>query len=166
VSALPEETVRFLSQFRGRHTLLTFDDNNARKSSSLTRVLHHVDPDQLAELNAQGAGVYMMVNEGDGQGCKERNVIRIRAYFADFDSAPLPSSWPLEPSLIVETSPGRFHTHWILEDAETVPLDKTAWNRQQEAIARAVGAEPSDAKNLCRSSRLAGFRNRKKDGRL
>ena len=59
---------------------------------------------ELARLNDAGAGIFVMVNVGDGRGRKTENVIRVRAVFADFDGTPLPENWPLEPQLIVETS--------------------------------------------------------------
>jgi hypothetical protein len=108
VTGLPEDAARFLTKISGPHIFQTFDDR-PQKAPYLSRVLH--DPSELAALNAQGAGVFLMVNEGDGQGRKVANVTRVRAYCADFDGAPLPQGWPLEPSLTVETSPGKFHAY-------------------------------------------------------
>jgi len=158
MNTLPEEATRFLAQFSGPHILQTFDDR-PQKDPHLSRVLK--DTYELAALNAQGAGVFLMVNEGDGQGRKVANVIRVRAYCADFDGAPLPQVWPLEPSMTVETSPGKFHTYWILEEGEVVPLDNAVWNAQQEAIARAVGSQPDDCKGLNRVMRVPGFLHQK-----
>lgn len=158
MNALPEDAARFLTPFRGPHIFQTFDDR-PQKDPHMSRVLH--DPSELATLNAQGAGVFLMVNEGDGQGRKVTNVTRIRAYYADFDGAPLPQVWTLEPSMTVETSPGKFHAYWILQEGETVPLDNAAWNAQQEAIARAVGSQPDDCKGLNRVMRLPGFLHQK-----
>ena len=44
----------------------------------------------LTKLNDAGAGIFMMVNAGDGRGRKAENVTRVRAVFADFDGTPLP----------------------------------------------------------------------------
>jgi RepB DNA-primase from phage plasmid len=156
--SLPEDAARFLAQFSGRHTFQSFDDR-PEKSRSLSRILH--DPIGLADLNRQGAGIFLMVNEGDSNGRKTESVTRIRAYCADFDGASLPQGWPLEPSMVVETSPGKFHTYWILQGGEVAPLDNDAWNRQQDAIARAVGSQPDDCKGLNRVMRIPGFLHQK-----
>ncbi|QLG10879.1 hypothetical protein HLB42_08915 [Deinococcus sp. D7000] len=152
------EAAVFFAQFAGRHTFQTFDDR-PNKDARLSRVLH--DPAELAALNRQGAGVFLMVNEGDGAGRKNSNVTRVRAYFADFDGQPLPARWPLEPSMLVESSPSKFHAYWIFEDSQTLPLDGSAFNAQQEAIARAVGSCPDDCKGLSRVMRLPGFLHQK-----
>ena len=158
MTGLPEDAAHFLAQFSGPHIFQTFDDR-PQKDPRLSRVLH--DPAELHGLNVQGAGVFLMVNEGDGKGRKVANVTRIRAYFADFDGAALPQVWPLEPSMIVETSPGKFHAYWILQPGEVAPPDNAAWNAQQEAIARAVGSQPDDCKGLNRVMRLPGFLHQK-----
>lgn len=150
--------VRFLALFPGQHTYQTFDDRS-NKDRKLSRILN--DPSELASLNRRGAGVFLMVNEGDGKGRRESNVTRVRAYFADFDITPLPEVWPLKPSMIVETSPGKFHAYWILQPGEMIPLDSDAFNCQQEAIARAVGSQPQDCKGLNRVMRVPGFMHQK-----
>jgi hypothetical protein len=70
-------------------TFQTFDDDKVRKNMGLGRVFHgtleeHFDT--LSALNQQGAGVFVMVNEGDGvihdgnKTCRcTINVIRIRS---------------------------------------------------------------------------------------
>lgn len=155
---LPAEAVAFLAEFAGRHTFQTFDDS-PRKRGHLARIVH--DPAELHSLNAQGAGVFLMVNEGDGRGRDNDSVTRIRAYFADFDGQPLPARWNLEPSLLVESSPGKYHAYWILQEGEAPPLDGAAFNAQQEALARHVGSCPDDCKGLSRVMRLPPFKHQK-----
>ena len=157
---LPYETAAFLARLTGRLTFQTFDDRPS-KDARLSRVLH--SPAELHALNRQGAGVFVMVNEGDGAGRKNGNVTRIRAYFADFDGQPLPQRWGLAPSVFTESSPGKFHAYWILEDGKAPPLDGVAFNAQQEALARAVGSCPDDCKGLARVMRLPGFMHQKGD---
>lgn len=55
----------------------------------------------LERLNAEGAGVFVMVNEGDGKGRSAPNVTRVRAVFIDTDGVPFPSNLPLKPHLVV-----------------------------------------------------------------
>lgn len=58
--------------------------------------------------------IAVAINETDG-GRRAEDVTRIRAIFADFDKG-LPSNIPLEPSMIVETRPGRQHYYWPLRE--------------------------------------------------
>jgi len=37
-----------------------------------------------------------------------------RAAFLDFDGAPLPTTWPIAPGLIVNLSPGKYQAWWRL----------------------------------------------------
>lgn len=161
---------RFLRALGGRLTFQTFDDNEARKSARdaaakaarrkpfdpLARKRHGTlaeHADTLADLNAQGAGVFVMVNEGDGKGRSNRNVQRIRAYFADFDGATPPdmASVPLPPHCVIESSPGRWHWYWWIEGA---PL--ATFKAVQHAIAARFGSDAS-VNDLARVMRLPGF---------
>lgn len=149
-----DDTRAFLELFDGRHTFQTFDDKKER--ADLARI-HH-DPTDLERLNQLGAGVYLMVNEGDGKGRSNDNVTRVRALFADFDGQPLPDTWPLSPSALVESSPGRYHAYWLVAD---FPLERDTFNHYQEHVAHAVGSSPSDAKGLARVMRVPGFLHHK-----
>lgn len=101
-------------------TFQTFGD--ADKSKKLARILHG-DLDQhapeLTRLNGAGAGVFWMVNYGDGKGRAAGNVTGIRAVFVDLDGTPLAPvlSAGLEPHAVVESSPGRWHCYWLVADA-------------------------------------------------
>lgn len=51
--------------------------------------------EQLDHSNANGHGVFAMVNAGDGRGRAAQNVVALRALFTDDDgghSAPIPST--------------------------------------------------------------------------
>ncbi|WP_161881914.1 phage/plasmid primase, P4 family [Deinococcus alpinitundrae] len=149
------DTARFLSFFPGQQTFQTFADR--KDDPTLARIEYSTDA--LVGLNERGAGIFLMINEGDGAGRSNDNVTRIRAYFSDFDGAELPSTWPLVPSTIVESSPGKFHTYWLL--SESPELNNVEFNRQQEAIAKAVGSRPNDCKGLSRVMRVPGFTHHK-----
>ena len=72
---------------------------------------------QLIHYNQQGAGIYLMVNEGNGLGRKTANVVRVRSLFVDLDGEPLQTvtSQSLYPDMIIESSPGRYHCYWKVE---------------------------------------------------
>ena len=153
------EAQRFLAALGdGTHTFQTFAD--ARKNARLARVLHGTfaeHADALQRLNARGAGVFVMVNAGDGHGRKAENVTGIRAYFADLDGAPLEPvrAAPLPPHCIVESSPDRWHAYWLVSDA---PL--ATFKTVQQAIAVRFASDPKVC-DLPRVMRLAGFLHQK-----
>lgn len=67
-------------------------------------------------LNEQGAGIFVMVNAGDGKGRKRANVRAVRALFVDLDGAPLEPvvNGPIAPHMVTETSLGRWHAFWLV----------------------------------------------------
>mgnify|MGYP003565515199 CR=1 FL=1 len=109
-------------------TFQTFSDQKLRPGANynaLARVLHgrldeHVDA--LSVLQRQGAGVFVMINEGDGiphegkSTCRTKaNVQRVRALFVDLDGAPIDPvvESAVPPDIIVTSSPGRYHAYWV-----------------------------------------------------
>ncbi len=111
--------------------------------------------DLLTRLNTRGAGVFVMVNAGDGNGRAAENVVKIRAQFIDTDGAPYPADLPLKPHLVVQSSPGRWHLYWCVDG---VLLD--SFSTLQKALAEHYGTDPS-VNDLPRVMRLPGFYHRK-----
>ena len=139
-------------------TFQTFDDHGKRPE--LAKVLHGsfdaLSP-ALRNLNGQGAGVFWMVNYGDGRGRRAANVTGVRCVFVDLDGAPLApvQSSVLEPHAVVESSPGRYHVYWCMADCD--PRD---FKRVQQALAAKYGGDTSVC-DLPRVMRLPGFEHRK-----
>jgi len=135
-------------------TFQTFAERGTK--GALARILHG-NPDQhfpeLAKLNARGAGVFFMVNQGDGKGRQAGNVTSVRACFIDLDGAPVQPvlDAPLAPHLVVESSPGRFHGYWLLADC---PLLRFAG--LQKALAVRFDGDPS-VNDLPRVMRVPAF---------
>ncbi|MDR3386219.1 MAG: DNA-primase RepB domain-containing protein [Rudaea sp.] len=155
------EAEQFLRVLGSRFTFQTFDDS-PRKDRRLSCVLHGTLAEHagtIAGLNARGAGVFVMVNEGDGKGRSICNVQRVRAYFADLDGARLAPVQvaPLRPHCIIETSTGHWHAYWLLIDA---PLE--SFKATQQAIAARFGSDPKVC-DLPRVMRLPGFLHCKGD---
>lgn len=140
-------------------TFQTFDDS-AAKRPELARIFHGTltwYAPELAKLNEGGAGVFIMVNEGDGRGRKAENVVRVRAFFVDQDTPPLqPFTRP--PSFVVRTSPGHYHAFWRV--AGDVPL--ADFTPMQERLATFYGGDPK-VKDLPRVVRVPGFLHQKHD---
>jgi len=111
----------------------------------------------LEKLNSMKACISMTINESDGNGRKKENITKVRACWADFDGVPLPKDFDEEPSMIVETSPGRFHVYYLTND---VPLD--AFSTLQEGIAKKFGSDPQ-VKDLPKCMRMPGFLHQKKE---
>jgi hypothetical protein len=158
----------FLDAFPGVKTIQTFDDDADRKSHDLVKLVHvpgdipynyHV---RLEELNEQGAGIYLTVNETNGQGRKAGDVVRVRAVFADLDGSPIDPVWEYPPSMAVESSPGKFHAYWLTVDdpVNGVPLE--GFRTLQESIAVKFGSDPK-VKDLPRVMRMPGFNHMKAD---
>lgn len=140
-------------------TLQVFDDTPAKRLR-LNKILHgslNENVEALLRLNAQGGGVFVMVNAGDGRGRKAVNVRAVRALFVDLDGAPLDPVLrsPLPPHVVTETSPGRWHVFWLVDG---VPLD--SFSHLQVQLAKMFNADPS-VKDLCRVMRLPGFLHNK-----
>jgi len=150
-----EQAGAFLARLGSDFTFLTFDDTG-RKRPAMVRELHGSLSQHgatLAQFNAKGAGVFVMVNQGDGRARKASSVQKVRACFADLDGAPLAPvrAFPLQPHIVVESSLGRWHAYWLTED---VPLD--LFKPMQQAIAQRFGSDPKVC-DLPRVMRLPGF---------
>ena len=142
----------FLSMFGEEHTFQTFCDKG--KDKSLIKQLHGTIKQhfhELADLNKRGAGVFFTVNETDLLGRTTKHIQKVRAVFIDLDGIPLPSEFELQPHLIVNTSPGKYHCYWLVSD---MPLE--SFTLYQEALANKYNSDPK-VKDLPRVMRVAVF---------
>ena len=151
---------------QGIFTFQTFDDGKD-KNFKMAKVLHGAfeeHTEKLTQMNNLGAGVFVMVNRGDGivhdgkKTCRTNdNVISVRALFADADGVPigpiLAKAPP--PHILVESSPGKWHFYWLTNDTT---LDE--FKGRQQAIAQAFGTDPLVC-DLSRVLRLPGFYHQK-----
>ncbi|GAB3094920.1 primase alpha helix C-terminal domain-containing protein [Lysobacter terrae] len=152
---------RFLTALTGDciHTFQTFDDTG-KSRRGMNRVLHGSLASQaqrLATLNDKGAGVFVMVNRGDGNGRKAINVTACRALFVDLDGAPIEPllSCQLPPRIVAESSPGKWHAYWPVSD---MPLDQ--FTPAQKTLAALFAGDPK-VNDRSRVMRLPGFLHRK-----
>lgn len=142
-------------------TFQTFDDSPA-KNRALARVMHGTlswHAGELQALNLRGAGAFAMVNRGDLQGRSNKNVTGVRAAFIDLDGAPLEPvlAAAVQPHIIVESSPDRWHAYWRLLDC-TIGQFKPV----QKALAARFNGDPAVC-DLPRVMRLPGFLHRKSE---
>lgn len=161
MAAKPDEASQFLELLTDGEpvTFQTFDDSKARRKA-LSKVLHgNLDKhgDVLESLNTRGAGAFVMVNAGDLNGRKAENVQRVRAVFVDLDGSPIEPvlDSPLQPHVVVESSPGRYHAYWLIDD-----LPCSEFRAVQEMLAQRFDSDPV-VKDLSRVMRLPGFLHQK-----
>ena len=153
---------RFLSRFKGQQTFQAFDDTNQGRGD-LAGIFHGgvEQLERLTQLNQRGAGVFFTVNQTDQKGRRAENIEAIRAVFLDLDGAPLQpvldagEKSGIEPHLIVETSPDRFHVYWLVEGA-TLENFSTI----QKALAAKFDGDPKVC-DLPRVMRIPGFFHQK-----
>ena len=115
--------------------------------------------DSLEDLNQAGYDIFVTINETDGKDIKGANVTRVRALFADFDGSPLSNldRIPLKPSFTVNTSPGKHHAYWLIDDC---PLDE--FKPMQQKLAQILDSDPAVC-DLGRIMRVPGFYHLKGD---
>ena len=155
--------IRFLTRLDENATYFTFqlfDDNSKRKNPSLVKILHGSVENLFSELSKyqqNGAGVFVTINETDGLGRTAKNISRVRAFFVDLDGSPLEPilGAPIEPHVVIESSPRRYHAYWFVEDC---PLMR--FSEIQGKLAVRFGGDPQ-VKDLSRVMRLPGFVHQK-----
>lgn len=159
MSAL-DEAGRFISVMAGAEpaTFQTFDDR--AKDRALASILHGQlakHGKALEDLNDHGAGIFVMVNQGDGRGRRASNVTAVRALFLDLDGAPLGPVLDagVEPHAIVESSSDRWHLYWLVADCA---LEQ--FKPMQQALAARFGGDRAVC-DLPRVMRLPGFLHQK-----
>jgi Primase C terminal 2 (PriCT-2)/Family of unknown function (DUF5906)/RepB DNA-primase from phage plasmid len=161
----PDEARRFLTLLdpgAASFTFQTFDDNPDRKDGMLAHVITTndlADPG-LMQLYERGAGVYVTVSETDGRGRKSENITRFRAVWQEDDNG-YDGEFPLEPSIVVATSPGKLHRYWLV--ADDWPANEQGRADHAAVIERMVADYGSDngAKGPNRVLRVPGFLHRK-----
>lgn len=163
-----EQFLDRLDQNSVPYTFQTFDDSD-KKDFRKARVFQSrfCDiSDTLIRMNQEGAGIFVMVNEGDGivhtgkKTCRcNENVIRVRALFADADGTPLEPILARSPPphIVVESSPGKWHVYWLTNNTK---LEE--FKPRQQAIAQLLGTDPAVC-DLARVMRLPGFYHQKKE---
>lgn len=109
---------------------------------------------RLSHENAQGAGVFWVVNPTDGKDQKDANIVGVRSLFLDLDGAPLDPVLREEalPHVIIETSPGKHHAYYLI----TAGFPTTEFSRYQKALALRFQGDIA-VNNLSRVMRVPGF---------
>jgi hypothetical protein len=161
------EAERFIATLAGSaDAVVTFQAFHDAEKGRLKRVLHGSLAQHwaaLVNLNRRGAGIFLMVNEGDGlvhegeKTCRTASNVRaLRALFVDDDEGALtPTALELTPSIIVQSRRG-IHAYWKLRKGELLHRFEAG----QVGVALALGV-PDEVKDLPRVMRLPGFFHQK-----
>ena len=156
------EAQRFLNMLDpgGMFVFQIIDDDKDRKRSHLSKVIHgSLDThfDTLVHYNEQGAGIFVVINQTDFKGRKGSNILKVRACFVDLDGAALEPvlNHQLEPTIVVESSKGRWHAYFHCSD-----MSLEAFTPTQHAIADAFDGDHACC-DLPRVMRLPGFFHQK-----
>ena len=108
--------------------------------------------EKLKQLNTQGAGVFITINQTDNRGTKKENITDVRAVWQEDDDG---AGWDdafLEPSMVVESSPGKFHRYFLFDE----PAPVKHFDDMQQSLVHNFGSDPN-AKNVNRVLRLSGL---------
>lgn len=151
--AQAERFLKILDPDRDEHLFQSFDDNKDRRNAALAHT--RLGPlerfkDEFVRAQNAGAGIFYTVNLTDGSGKRTKdNIARVRAVWQDDDQG-FTGSFPLEPHVQVETSPGKYQRLWLVEGVSF---------NQHAAVMKVMcdhyGCDPN-AKDLARVLRLPG----------
>jgi hypothetical protein len=164
-----DEADRFLTGLDAttdRFCFQAFDDRAVGKRPELARTYHGTlveHAPKLIRLNDQGGGIFITINEvADNQPRVAENITRVRALFIDADDPERVTGIEekiarsgLEPTISVESSPGKRHYYWLINDCS---LER--FKPAQKALIRYFGTDKS-VNDLPRVMRLPGFIHRK-----
>lgn len=111
--------------------------------------------EKLRKYNRNAGFVSFTVNATDGEGRKKKNITEIRAFFVDLDGVPLlpVDDYPLTPSVVVNTSPGKYHLYWLVRD---VPLDIEVYEHYLKQLAYLFGG-CEGVTDISHAMRLPGY---------
>ena len=152
------ETKRFLDCLGQGEQQFTFQTIpvNPGQNNGTPKVLHgtleqHVETLMSANLN--GDGVFVTVNQTNGKGRKTEDITSVRALYVDLDKVSLDVLTEAEvpPSMVVESSPGKGHGYWLVEDCQ-----RDNFRHYQKRLAGKFGGDPAVC-DLPRVMRLPGF---------
>jgi RepB DNA-primase from phage plasmid len=174
-----DEARRFLTLLdgdAGRFLFGSHDDNKVRAKALIadakasgrpkpntfqSRCASLDDPDLrrwMPERQAAGWAITVSAQAMKASKRLASEVAYIRVIFAEMDIGEPLRPWPLEPSMVVETSPGRYHVYWLI--LSEGPITEQDFHGIMMCLCESYGADP-DAKDLARTMRLPGTWNLK-----
>ncbi len=165
---MAEQFLHWLDPSDDVFTFQTFPEGQSR-NRMLSKVLHGSFRDHKNELwsaNMRGAGVFVMINKGDGiikplkKSCRtNENVVEVRAVFVDLDGSPLLPVLEAAkaPDMVVVSSRDRWHAYWKVKNC---PIDQ--FKLGQVGLAKKFNGD-TGVNDPARVMRLPGFYHHKND---
>jgi len=90
------------------------DDLKGHDGHEERRFKQDISKDEIRKLNKAGYGIYFTVNKFPSRQRRKSLVQRVRAVFVEDDkTGSLVTDWPLSPSIVIESSPNKFHYYWL-----------------------------------------------------
>ena len=103
-----------------------------------------------------GAGIFVTVNETDLRGRASKNIKRVRAVWQEDDSGG-PPMFPLDPSMVIKSSPGHYHRYWLIEgDWPADEQGRKDFAAVMECMVATYGSDEG-CKDISRVLRLPGY---------
>lgn len=136
----------------------TYDDS-AEKNPDLVRSFYGTFDnykDKLVELNRRGASVCVTINETKGRSRSKEDVHMCRAIWQEDDKGTIKVP-EIDPSITIETSPGKWHRYWIIKGGTE---DLRMWSMLQQSLVDNWDSDPN-VKDINRVMRLPGFQHKK-----
>jgi hypothetical protein len=173
-SETSNDTALFLSLFKSNNDQFVFqskDDGKGTKDPATVekygKVWHKTGTISeigkwLKRNNQEGWGCFFTVNEIDQNldPSHKRTIemlVNIRAIWVEDDEvrdSPR-TNWPLKPSIVVNSSPGKYHYYW-LTNLKPTEANKLEWEGVMQNLVVNYGCD-GNAKDLVRVLRLPGF---------
>lgn len=157
----------FIKHFPGHHIFVSMIEDSSKPPMHHHNGYKATEP-ILKERNGGewNHGVFFTVNELDedldpGKHRTKKMVIRCRSVFMDDDNPrdKAREDFPLSPSLVVQSSPGKYHYYWLIDGGTD---DKDTWNMIQRALMVRYDGD-KQAKDITRYLRLPGYNHNKRD---
>ena len=139
----------FLSMFKGGMQYAAGDD--AKVAGKEQPWKNYISPDEIPALNKKKYGIYFYLNKFPRGIRKKDMCIRIHCIFVDDDhTGHEVKNWPLEPSAVVQTSPGKFNYYWM-----TTTTEFETYDRVQQTLVNDYGGD-KNARDIARVLRVPG----------
>ena len=146
----------------------TFDDakkGNASLAKAFDGTLDVTTMGMLDAINMGGGGAFVAINEHQPRKARnKKTTTRIRAIFADFDDSTTAKkqvediSAILEPSMVVESSEGKFHVYYIFSGPDLLPVSE--FSHWQRKLVKDFGGDPKIT-DTSRVMRIPGYMHNK-----
>lgn len=153
---MPSKTIDFLAALYGADhedipIFFRSFNEQTKKPVFSTWTTYKLAHDKLISLQQGGKrGIFYCPNITDINRIKDTDIIASYSVFIDIDDAPLPTSFAISPSCIVDGGDGKhFHVYWFIEKTR----DLESWKDVQKALINYYGSD-SAIKNPARLMRL------------